>query len=517
MEISESNMAKLLALPQLCRRVARGRGMRRRGVVRSLVTFALLAAMGGCSMAPHLENPIDQVPEQFEAAALAARSDQHFWWHGFGDPYLNQLVDSVIARNLDLRMAVTRVAELQSQFRVARSGQFPALELAARRDQQDTPSNTGIGGQLSERFDIPGVPEFPDRFEYTTYSASLGFAYELDFWGRARGRKRAALQELFATQSDVRTALLGVIGETVATYFEIGALQKSLALTQENVSIVAERAKILTDRYERGLVSSFELYSVKQEFDAMQAEVPGLESQLVAARGRLSLLLGRYELPADTILVPEAAYAFVLGEVPGGLPSDLLQERPDVVAAFQRMEAARERIGVARAARFPSFALTGAAGTQSSVLSEIVKSSQNFWLLGAGLIAPIFDAGAIRSNIEVAWAQYEQLTTQYAKTVLTAFREVEAALVNHGKLKEQYAFLASSREAALQNVHSQERRYVSGVGDYLGLLDARRNQIRSEMALVASRRALADARLAVHRSLGGAWIQENAEVEPGSP
>ena len=430
---------------------------------------------------------------------------------------MNQLVDSVIARNLDLRVAVARVAELQSRFRIARAEQFPEAALAAQRDQQDTPSNTGIGGQLGDRINIPGLPVFPDRFEFTTYSASLGFSYEIDFWGRVRGTKQAALREFFATQSDARTILLGVIGETVATYFEIAARQRTLALTQESVSILSERAKITTDRYERGLASSLEFYAVQQELNAAKADLPVLESQLEAARGRLSLLLGRYRAPEDTLLVPESAYMYALEEIPSGLPSDLLQERPDVVAAFQRLEAARERIGVARAAQFPSFSLTGAAGTQSSVLSDIVQTSQKFWLFGTSLTAPIFNAGKIQANIKVAWAQYEQLAAQYEKTVLMALRDVESALVNYGKLKERHAFLTASQAAARQGARVQERRYIRGTGDYLGFLEARRNLAQSEMALTESRRALAEARLTVHRSLGGAWIHEVAKIEPGAP
>ena len=488
-------------------------------LVRPYLAVGLLVTVGlaGCSMAPRLEDPVQPLPEQFEAAALADQSAQHYWWHGFGDPYLNQLVDSVIARNLDLRVAVARVAEVQNQFRIARSEQYPSMELSARRDQQDIPSNVGIGGQIGDRFDVPGAPEFPDRFDYTTYSASLGFAYEIDFWGRVRGTKQAALQEFFATQSDVRTVLLGVIGETVATYFEIAARQRTLELTQESVRILAERAEILSDRYQRGLVSPLEFHATQQQLHAAKADLPVLESQLDATRGRLTLLLGRYRTPMDTLLVPESAYAYVLEEIPSGLPSDLLQERPDVVAAFQRLEAARERIGAARAVQFPNFSLTGAAGTQSSVLSDIVQTSQNFWLFGAGLTTPIFNAGRIRANIRVAWAQYEQLALQYEKTVLMAFRDVEAALVNYGKLKERHASLAAAQASAHDRVQIQELRYLRGTGDYLGLLDARRNLVLSEIGLTESRRSLAEARLAVHRSLGGTWIQVGSELDLEAP
>lgn len=485
----------------------------------TLALLGLLAAVTlfGCSRAPHLESPVKPLPEQFESAVFADRGAQRYWWHGFGDPYLNQLVDSVIVRNLDLRVAVARVKELQNQFRIARAGQFPSVELAARRDQLDTPSNTGIGGQLGDRVSVPGGPVFPDRFEITTYSASLGFTYEIDFWGRVQGVKRAALWEFFATQSDVRTVLLGVIGETVATYFEIVARQRVLALTQENVNILAERLQIISERYEQGLASSLEFYTTQQEFGIARADLPALESQLEEARGRLALLLGRYRLSADSMLVPQTAYAYALDEIPSGLPSDLLQQRPDVAAAFQRLEAARERIGVARAAQFPSFSLTGSAGTQSSTLADIVQTRQKFWLFGSGLTAPIFNAGEIRANIRASWAQYEQLAAQYEKTVLTAFRDVEAALVHYGKLKERYAFLAAAQVSSNDRVRVQELRYLRGTGDYLDLLEARRNFVMAEIALMESHRALADARLAVHRSLGGTWVDEVSHLNPGAP
>ncbi len=464
-------------------------------------------------MAPRLEDPLEPLPEQFEAATLADQSAQNYWWHGFGDPYLNQLVDSVITRNLDLRIAVARVAEVQNQFRIARAEQFPSIELATRRDQQDTPSNVGIGQQIGDGFSVPGLPEFPDRFDYTTYSASLGFAYEIDFWGRVRGTKRAALQEFFATQSDVRTVLLGIIGETIVTYFEIAARQHNLELTQESVRILTERVGVLSNRYEQGLIPPLEVHIAQQQLHAAKADVPVLESELDATRGRLSLLLGRYRMPMDTMLVPESAYAFALEEIPSGLPSDLLQERPDVVAAFQRLEAARERIGAARAVQFPSFSLTGAAGTQSSELSDIVKTSQNFWLFGAGLTAPIFNAGRIRANIRVAWAQYEQLALEYEKTVLMAFQDVEMALVSYGKLKERHASLTAVQASARDRVQVQELHYLRGTSDYLGLLDAQHNLILSQIGVIESRRSLAEARLVVHRSLGGTWIQAGSELD----
>lgn len=471
----------------------------------------VLCLLAGCSMAPRLEAPeaTTSLPDRFEHATEAAVASQHHWWRTFRDPVLDQLVDTALVRNLDLRVAVARVDELQSQYRIARAEQLPQLQLNAGRDEQDTPANVGLGGEIG---DADNIPEgfLPDRFAFTTYTASLGFSYEIDFWGRVRGAKQAALREFFASQADMRTATIGVISETIVTYFEITARERTLALTRESINLLAERYALTVERYERGLVSSHERYGVEQQYEETQAGLPVLESQLQEAHGRLGILLGRYGSPLDSVRAP--AVNIQPDPVPAGLPSDLLRERPDVLAAFDRLEAARERIGVARAAQFPSFSLTAAGGVQSSTLSDLVKTTQNFWLFGGGLTAPIFNAGAIGANIRASWARYVQQAAAAEKTLLTAFKEVESALIAYDKHAEQFRFLEASLQAARDNADAQERRYARGLGDYMAMLDARRNAIRSEIALTTSWRALVTTRVAVHRALGGAWLSSMSEI-----
>ena len=469
--------------------------------------------LASCSMAPRMQQPeaVQTVPERFEQATAEEPQAQAVWWHGFNDPDLDQLVDTALARNLDLRAAVARVKEVQSQYRIARAPVLPSVQATISRDQQSTPGNTGLGSQFGGDGDDGGQPggfAFPDRFEFTTYSASLGFSYELDFWGRVRGSKNAALREFFASQADLQTAQIGVIAETISIYFEIAEGERTLALTRQSVDLLAERADLTQQRYERGLISSFELYAIQQEFENVRSSLPLLESQLEEARGRLNIVLGRYTTPLDSVTLSAQTDAFNLTPIPAGLPSDLLEQRPDVVANAQRLEAARQAIGVARAERFPRFSLTGSGGTQSSELSDLVKTDQRFWLFGGSLVAPIFNAGALKANEQAAWARYEQQAAVYEKIVLTAFKEVKSALIAYQKQQERYAFLQEELEAARDNAEAQERRFVRGIGDYLAFLDARRNLVRVETSVTAARRALATARLAVHRALGGAWIVE---------
>jgi NodT family efflux transporter outer membrane factor (OMF) lipoprotein len=482
------------------------------GRTNNLVGFgrwAMLAvtvvALHGCSFAPRATRiqAVDSMPLVFSGAVMDSLPPVPRWWQGFGDPVLNALVDTALARNFDLAIAAARVSEIQNLYRISRSSLLPSLQLTVDGTRQEVPTNTGATRNISEN-----IPDFPERFGFTTYSASLGLGYELDFWGRVRGSRNAALSNFFATREDMRTARLGVISETIATYFEVVEQSRQVALSRENVDLLSERAELTRDRYQRGLVTSFELYAIEQEFEDARAGLPLIEGRLFDAQGRLAILLGTYRKEAATLIGEGARQRSVdLDRIPAGLPSELLRNRPDVAAAAYRLEAARLRVGVARAEQFPRFSLTGSAGTQSSSLSDIVDTSQRFWLFGGSLTAPLFNAGALRANVKVAWAQYEQQAAAYEKTVLTAFHDVESSIVLLQKEGERYRFLSEALVQAEASARNQQSRYVRGIGDYLAYVDSRRNLIRVEATLATAERSLAGARLAVNRALGGDWVE----------
>ncbi len=472
--------------------------------------LALMAGISACSFTPQLQETraVSDLPETFEqtpaedttSASLPAQLN---WWTGFNDPTLDALVDSSLARNLDLRIATARVKEVQNQYRIARSPLFPGIQAGADGTRSSTPANTGSFGSIGNN-----IPGFPDRFENVTYSASLGLSYELDFWGRNRNAAGAALNEFYAVQADQQTAQIGVISETIATYFEINAFAQQVRYAQEIVDLLQERTELSEDRYQRGLITSFELYAIRQAYESERANLPLLESALHEARGRLAIMLGSYAEMTDAWLGTEHRAELTLASIPAGLPSTLLRVRPDVYAAEKRMEAARRRIGVAQAARFPSFSLTATGGTQSSDLSKIANlSTQNFSNLIGSVAAPIFQGGRLKADVEVARAQYEQVSANYEKTVLTSIKEVNAALMLFEKEKDRYAFLVNASANAESSEQNQEDRYVRGIGDYLAYIDARVNLLRTANALEASRQSVVNARLAVHRALGGGWIE----------
>ena len=319
--------------------------------------------------------------------------------------------------------------------------------------------------------------------------------------------------QYLASESDYHAARIGVLAETITTYFEIVDLRRRTALAQETVDVLLERVALAETRYDRGLVTSFELYQVRQELRNTQAALPQLESQLVNAEGRLAVLLGGFRSKLDAILPDSLAPMPPADQVAAGVPADLLLQRPDVRAAGERLEAARFAIGARRAELLPSLSFSGTIGLQSADVDGLFSVDQWFRNLIGNLTAPIFQGGRIRNNIALAHANFSQAAAAYGRTVVTAVHEVEAALAALDNEGRRHEFLQSQREEAASSVSLQSLRYASGVGGYTDYLDALRALLNVESTLTGARRDLALARLAVHRALGGEWTEPPETLE----
>ena len=489
--------------------------------VRPTPTFLLSALLliAGCSLTPTMRTPEaeQEMPDRFEAvpgdttlpaaATDTAAYEATRWWTAFDDTTLTTLVDTALAANFELASTRARVEELAAQFRIARAPLFPGATANAQGNYQNQPANTGIGGAL-------GGGQGPDRFEFTDYQATLGLSYEIDFWGRVRSQRKAALSQYFATTADLQTARLSVIDQTISTYAQIAALQRQVRLGRRTIDLLEQRLAVTEDRYARGLVPSFQLYRVRQNLQATRADQPELESRLYEAQGRLGTLLGRFAGEERAFLPDSLDVPVDLDPVPAGLPSDLLMQRPDVRAAALRLEAARQEIGVARAEMLPSLSLTGQGGTQSSELSSLINLDQRFASFAAQLTAPLFQGGQLRANLNAAEARYEQQAARYQQTVLTAFREVKASLVAYDKQRQRYREVQQQVTTAQDAFQTQRERYDRGVGDVLSLLDAERTLVQAQTRLANVRLAVVNARLALHRALGGAWTDAEPPEDP---
>ncbi len=489
-----------------------------------LASAALLA--GACSFAPEVREPttVLHLPAEYAAApvdsAAAADSvrevrDAERWWTVYNDPVLEALVDTALAANLDLREAVARVEEVRQRYRIARADLYPSIGLAADVTYQNAPSNTGFAGEIGgdEPPDgSPTVPIFPDRFKYDTYTAAIGFSYEIDFWGRFRNNTKAAISDFLASEGDYQTARLAVISATISTYLEVAELRRRVELTALSVDLLGERAELTNQRYYRGLVTTFELYTFQSLFRNTEAALPVIESQLEEAKGRLAILLGRYAGSLDVLLGEDTAPAIVLDAVPADLTTALLEERPDVWSAWQRMEASRYRIGARKADLYPQIRLDATVGLQSGTFNDLFRVDQYFLNLVGGLVQPLFQGGRLRANLGVAEARFQAQAAIYVRTVLTAFKEVQVSLVNLEKQTERYQSMRRQLASASGSVDFQLRSFQRGVGDYLAYLDARQNLASTETNLAGAERSLAEARLGVHRALGGAWVPDDEDL-----
>ena len=470
-------------------------------------------------MTPEMSTPEAEqdLPDRFEAApgdttlpaaaADTAAYDATRWWAAYEDSSLTALVDTALAANLNLEEAQGRVEELAAQFRIARAPLFPSVTANGQGNYQNQPANTGIGGAI-------GGGQGPDRFEFTDYQATLGLSYELDFWGRVRSQRTAALSQYFATAADLQTARLSVISQTISTYAQIASLRRQVRLGKRTVGLLEERVAVTEDRYARGLVPSFQLYTVRQSLQAAQADQPDLERRLYEAQSRFATLLGRFAGEQRALLPDSMTVPLAPEPVPAGLPADLLMQRPDVRGAALRLEAARQEIGVARAEMLPSLSLTGQGGTQSSKLVDLVDPGQVFASFAAQLTAPLFQGGRLRATLNAAEARYKQQAARYEQTVLTAFQEVKASLVAYEKQRRRYREVERQVDTARDAFQAQRDRYERGVGDALALIDAERTLVQAQTRLAGVGLAVVNARLALHRALGGPWTDAEPVDDP---
>ena len=485
--------------------------------IAALSLVAATLVLPGCSLAPPPELPdaAAEIPADFEQSPAAGTYEPLQWWKAFADPALDRIVDSALTSNLDMAAAVARVQQARERARIAKAAILPVVAAGAGIQDLTNPTNAGFGAQIQElgleRL-APGF-ELPDRLAITTYSLSADISYEMDFWGRARSSALAAGAAYLASESDYQTARIGVLAETIGTYFEIVDLRRQISITRDMVDVLLEREDVASTRYDRGLSDSLDLYRIRQDLRNTQAVLPQLENGLASAEGRLAVLLGSYRDNLAEILPDAVSPGAAADPVPAGIPADLLMQRPDVRAARHRLEAVRFQVDARRAELLPTLSFSGSIGLQSSRIDGLFKVDQWFTNLASNLLAPVFDGGRLRSNVALTEARFDELAAIYGRMVVTAVNEVETALAVHQNEGRRHALLASRLEEARATEELRSQRYEAGIGGYADVLDALLTRLNVESALAGTERDLALARLTVHRSLGGAWTPSEAMDE----
>ena len=471
--------------------------------------FAVLL-VAGCMIGPDYEKPLIDSPAAWRIDATEAQDlSNSEWWGQFDDQVLNELIEEALKHNKDLLIATARLDEFLGRYGVARADLFPqaGAEGYAGRERISE-SVTPLGPSIDN----------PDNI----YQAFLTATWEVDLWGRLRRATEAAQAELLSTEEARQIVIQTLVSSVALGYIDLLSLDRQLSTSQETAKTRKESLEIFTKRHLAGVISNLELSQVKSEYYLALARVPELERAIGQRENALSILLGRDPAP---IKRGGTIAELKLPTAPAGLPSDLLTRRPDLRQAEQNLIAANARIGVARAAYFPTVSLTGFLGTSSRDVSDLFEGNSKAWNYAGNVTVPIFTAGRIKGEIEAAEAVQQQALVNYQQTIQNAFREVNDALIDQDRTRETLDAQGQQVMALKDYAHLARLRYDEGYSSYLEVLDAERSLFNVDLTYTQTRADLFSAMVDLYKVMGGGWIdladgvtyQDQNEAEETAP
>jgi multidrug efflux system outer membrane protein len=463
-----------------------------------IVALGPLALAAGCAVGPNYKRPPVALPPQFygEPAAAEARSLADLpWWDVFQDPVLKALVEEALENGYDARVAAARVEEARALYGIARSEYLPAAGYQ--------------GGWQRTRPDHFANPTDETQ---TKWSANVGFRWELDVWGRIRRLNESARAQYLATEEARRGVLLSLLSDVSAAYFELRELDAELEIAQRTTAAFQNTYDLFSRRLEGGAASALETSRAEASLGQVAAQIPEIERAIVARENQINLLLGRspQPIPRDGPRTPLPPL------VPAGLPSSLLERRPDVRQAEQLVVSANAEIGVAKAAFFPTLSLTGLFGNVSPELGELFSKGKT-WNIGASFLGPLFTGSATKRTVQAARARWEQAAVRYEATVTRSLAETSTALVSRTKLAEAETQRARTVNAYREAVRLANVRYTSGLSAYFEVLEAQQQLFPAEINLAQTRRDQLLAVVDLYRALGGGWPAEAASAAGAPP
>jgi outer membrane protein, multidrug efflux system len=466
------------------------------------ISIALVAGllMGCRTVGPNYNRPLIKTPDAFRGGADATLSADAGsladlkWFEVFKDEQLQKLISEALESNYDLREAVTRVDAAQANVGITRADQLPNIGV----NSSLTESRTSVNGS----FPLP--PGFQQRRTFGNLALSL-LTFEADVWGRLRSATQAARADLLATEESRKTVVTTLVSDVAGAYFNLLELDMELDIAQRTLTTREESLKLIRNREQSGLSTLLEVRQGEQLVHAAEQVIPNIEQRIEQTENQISLLLGRNPgtISRGSLLTEQEQPA----SVPSGLPSALLERRPDIRAAEQKLVSANAMIGVARAAYYPRISLTGLLGSQSSQLSSLFSSPTGVWQFVPQVAQPIFTGGRTRSTVQLSTAQEQLALIEYERVIQTAFREVSDALVQYQKVRE----IHGTQEQLVSTLQDRSRlsyiRYRGGVDTLLNALDADRDLFAAELDLAQTRRNELLTLVQLYKALGGGWEQ----------
>jgi outer membrane protein, multidrug efflux system len=458
--------------------------------------FLILAAglVGGCKVGPNYHRPDIQTPAAYrdlnenpQAQAQAASFADLPWWEVFQDAQLHELIRTALKQNYDLQTATERINAARAQLTVTRSSLFPQVQ-----------GNGNFSGGKENNFQT--------KFNFLTLTGDA--AFQLDLFGRLRRATEAARAQLLATEDARQTIILTLVSDVASDYFELLQLDLQLGITKETVDTQIDSVKLTNFRMEHGVATKLDVLQAQQVLDSANATIPDLERQIAQEENAISILLGNYPqaVPRGLPLVQQP----LPPEVPAGLPSSLLERRPDIREAEQTLVATNAEIGVAKAQFFPQISLTGSGGGsfgRSSAFTSLMTTQLGIWSYGAQVSQPVFTGGALSGNLRLAKSEYQQALIAYKQAIQQAFGDVSDALIGYQKLHQVRLRQQDTVADLAESVRLSLLRYKGGTTTYLEVLDGQRSLFSAELTLASARGSEYQSLVQLYKSLGGGWQQ----------
>jgi outer membrane protein, multidrug efflux system len=463
-----------------------------KGLLIAIIWGAVLLA--GCVVGPKYNRPAVQVPTAYRGTGDNVRARETAtsyadlpWWKVFQDSQLQDLIRTALKQNYDLATAAERINAARAQLGITRSNQFPQVQGAGNGD---------------------GGKEYNFQSKYNFLVLTADAAFQLDLFGRLRRATEAARAELLATQDAQQTVVLTLVSDVASDYFALLDLDLQLQITQDTVRTQQDALRLTTLRVGHGVATKLDVLQAQQVLDTANAQIPDLERQIAQEENAINILLGKY--PQGVARGRPLADQPFPPEVPPGLPSALLERRPDIREAEQNVVAANAEIGVAKAAFFPSISLTGSGGGafgRSNIFSSLMNSHTGVWSYGAQVNQPIFTGGALKGNLRLAESEQRQEVIAYKQAIQLALRDVSDALIGYQKYHQVRVRQEESVKDLQDSVNLSLDRYRGGITTYLEVLDGQRSLYNAELTLAQARGGEYQSLVQLYKSLGGGWQQ----------
>jgi outer membrane protein, multidrug efflux system len=456
-----------------------------------LIPLVLLA---GCKVGPNYKRPQVDTPGSYRGLApdAAAQTNASIadekWWTVFDDQQLQALIRKALAQNYDVRIAATRVLQAQAAVGITRADQFPAI----------------YGGASAADLHIPKT-KLLNSTTTSSNQLNLSLSWELDFWGKYRRATEAARANLLSTEWGQKAVMWSLVSNLASAYFQLQELDLEMDISKRALASRQESLRLVQVRQRGGRTSLVDVRQSEQLVYAAAVNIPDLERRIEQQENLISILLG--DNPESILRGRNLLDTHFAPTVPAGLPSSLLERRPDVQSAEQKMVAANAQIGVAKAAYFPDISLTAIAATQSTALTSLFTGPAGAWAFGGQLAQPIFTAGKLRSNVRLAEAQEQEALLFYQQSIQQAFREVSDSLIGYRKDQEVRAQQELLTAAAQDTVRLANVRYGGGVTSYLEVLDSDTRYLNAQISLAQAQLNERVALVTLYNALGGGWQQ----------